>query len=72
MRTPIVSWFAKKMKCIAVERPQDLAKSGIGKLIVISDSSIRGVGTQFKKDLMPGDTIKFLGSSSVSNNCFDI
>jgi glycerol-3-phosphate O-acyltransferase/dihydroxyacetone phosphate acyltransferase len=63
MRTPIVSWFARKMKCIAVERPQDLAKGGTGKLVVLSETMIKGVGTSFKKDLMVGDTIKLVGSS---------
>ena len=63
MRTPSVSWLARKMRCIAVERPQDLAKGGVGKLIVMSDTRVKGVGTRFKKDLMPGDTIKFDGSN---------
>lgn len=63
MRTPVVSWFAKKMRCIAVERPQDLAKSGTGKLQVISECQVRGVGTVFKKEIMPGDTLKFLGAN---------
>eukprot|EP00347_Sterkiella_histriomuscorum_P011872 403370778 len=58
MRTPIVSWVARKMKCIAVERPQDLAKPGIGKIKVKSGIELIGVGTQFKKELMAGDMIK--------------
>lgn len=45
MRTPIVSWFCQKMKAIAVERPQDLAKPGVGKLQVLSKTMIKGVGT---------------------------
>lgn len=65
MRTPVVGWFCKKMRCIAVERPQDLAKAGTGSIKVISECVIRGVGTQFKKEIMVGDTIKF-NSSSVS------
>ena len=59
MRTPIVSWFARKMNCIPVERPQDMSKPGVGKLLVLTATMIRGVGTQFKKELMPGDTIHF-------------
>lgn len=50
------------MKCIAVERPQDLAKKGNGKIIASSNLSVKGVGTNFKKDLMVGDTIKFVAS----------
>lgn len=65
MRTPIVSWFARKMKCIAVERPQDLAKSATGKIVVESDTRVRGIGTQFKKEIMVGDTIKLSGASTV-------
>ncbi len=61
MGLPIVGWFAKKMKCIPVERPQDLAKKGTGKLIIKGKTQICGVGTQFKKEIMPGDTIKFAG-----------
>ena len=64
MRTPVVSWFAKKMRCIAVERPQDLAKAGKGKLKVTSECIVKGIeGTDFKKSLQPGDTLKFLNSS---------
>jgi glycerol-3-phosphate O-acyltransferase/dihydroxyacetone phosphate acyltransferase len=63
MRTPVVSWFCKKMRCIAVERPQDLAKSGTGKLRVMSECVVRGVGTAFKKEIMVGDTLKFNHSS---------
>jgi glycerol-3-phosphate O-acyltransferase/dihydroxyacetone phosphate acyltransferase len=50
------------MKCIPVERPQDLAKKGAGKLVIVSETKIRGEGTQFKKEIMVGDTIKFGGT----------
>jgi glycerol-3-phosphate O-acyltransferase / dihydroxyacetone phosphate acyltransferase len=63
MGLPVIGWFARKMKCIPVERPQDLAKVGTGKLIVKSETNITGVGTLFKKELMPGDTLKILGAS---------
>ena len=63
MTTPIVGWVARKMKCIAVQRPQDLAKAGNGKIRIISETMVKGLGTQFKKELMVGDTIKFNGSS---------
>jgi 1-acyl-sn-glycerol-3-phosphate acyltransferase len=59
MTVPVIGWFARKMKCIPVERPQDLSKVGTGKLIVKSSTNISGVGTQFKKELMVGDTLKF-------------
>lgn len=59
MRTPIVSWFARQMRCIAVERPQDLAKSGTGMIIITSEVTIKGEGTKFTKEIMVGDTIKF-------------
>ena len=55
----MVGWFAGKMKCIPVERPQDLARKGTGKLIIVSENKIRGEGTQFKKEVMVGDSIKF-------------
>ena len=45
MYTPVVGWFAKKMKAIAVERPQDLARNGTGKIVVKSKSFIRGLNT---------------------------
>ena len=63
MGLPVVGYIARKMKCIPVERPQDLAKAGTGKLLIKSDTNISGVGTCFKKELMPGDTIKLQGSS---------
>lgn len=44
-QTPVVSWFAKKMKSIPVERPQDLARNGTGKVRVESERVIRGIGT---------------------------
>lgn len=59
MRTPVVSWVARKMKSIAVERRQDLAKGGTGKLVVQSDIKIIGKGTIFTKEVMAGDSIKF-------------
>ena len=62
MRTPIVSWFARKMKCIAVERPQDLAKTGTGTVKVESEVMIKGEGTRFKSEVFIGDTIKFIGT----------
>lgn len=62
MRTPIVSWFAKKMRCIAVERPQDLAKPGVGKIKIKSDTEIIGIGTEFKKEIMAGDMINIPGT----------
>ena len=63
MTVPIVSTIARKMKCIAVERPQDLAKAGTGKATVKTELAIRGVGTLFKKEVMVGDTIKFSDST---------
>lgn len=36
-----------------------MSKPGVGKLLVLTATMIRGVGTQFKKELMPGDTIHF-------------
>jgi 1-acyl-sn-glycerol-3-phosphate acyltransferase len=45
MSLPVIGWFARKMKCIPVVRPQDLAKSGTGKLIIKSSTNITGVGT---------------------------
>jgi glycerol-3-phosphate O-acyltransferase/dihydroxyacetone phosphate acyltransferase len=65
LRTPVVGWFCKKMRCIAVERPQDLAKNGTGKIVVRSSCVIQGVGTQFKKEILVGDTLKFVGSSVI-------
>ena len=45
MSIPVVGYLAKKMKCIPVERPQDLAKAGTGKLLIKSETNISGVGT---------------------------
>lgn len=36
MSLPIVGSFAKKMKCVPVERPQDLARKGTGKVKIVS------------------------------------
>ncbi len=63
MSLPVVGYIAKKMKCIPVERPQDLSKAGTGKLLIKSETNITGVGTYFKKELMSGDTLKLQGSS---------
>jgi hypothetical protein len=54
------------MKCIAVERPQDLAKAATGKIIIESETRVKGIGTSFKKEIMVGDTIKLSGTSTVS------
>lgn len=59
MTFPVVGYLAKKMNCIPVERPQDLAKKGTGQIRVKSDLVIVGVGTQFKKEITIGDTLKF-------------
>ena len=62
MRTPIVGWFSKKLKCIAVERPQDLSKKGTGSITIENETHFRGVGTLFTKEIMVGDTIKLVGT----------
>lgn len=63
MKTPVVGWFARKMRCIAVERPQDLARSGTGKITIMSETLFKGIGTVFKKEICVGDTIKLPGSN---------
>jgi 1-acyl-sn-glycerol-3-phosphate acyltransferase len=45
MSLPVVGYIAKKMKCIPVERPQDLSKAGTGKLLIKSETNITGVAT---------------------------
>ncbi len=49
--TPIISTCARKMKSMAVQRPQDLAKQGTGKINILSSTEISGEGTLFTKEL---------------------
>ena len=49
------------MKSIGVERPQDIAFAGKGRVIVISETQINGLDTQFVKELQEGDTIQISG-----------
>lgn len=50
------------MRCIAVERPQDLAKPGAGRIKVESDIKLVGLGTKFTSEIMSGDMIKLSGT----------
>lgn len=72
MRTPIISWFAKQMKCIAVERPQDLTRKGTGLIIVHSEITLKGKGTKFTKEIMVGDMIKITGTKVSQDTLFQL
>lgn len=43
----IVGWFARKLEAIPVERPQDVAIKGIGKIRLKSDLVLVGVDTRY-------------------------
>ena len=45
LRRPIIGDFARWMKSIGVERPQDIAFAGKGRVIVISETQINGLDT---------------------------
>jgi hypothetical protein len=47
-------------KSIPVERAQDQAKIGSGKVRLKSDTTISGEGTEFKKIFNVGDCINFV------------
>ncbi|KAF9323090.1 hypothetical protein BG006_001767 [Podila minutissima] len=67
-----IGMMARSMNAIPVERPQDLAKAGLGTIKLLDRYGdplrITGLGTKFTKELMVGDQIslpKDVGTSAV-------
>ena len=48
---PIVGYLAKKINVIPVNRAEDLKINGRGKISLISDTDIKGIGTKFISDV---------------------
>lgn len=70
VRRPVIGHIAKMINVVPVERPQDLAKNGKGKILAIKNSILKvlnfvfylkkgfkGEGTLFTKDFKIGDSI---------------
>ncbi len=57
MRWPIVNFLASRAGAIPLERPQDVAPFGEGKIKFSDQSTIIGVDTSFNKDLEIGDQV---------------
>eukprot|EP00347_Sterkiella_histriomuscorum_P005857 403355010 len=64
MRRKVYGDIGRALKCIPVERPQDLATNGKGTLTPVGKRFIEGKGTFFKKELQVGDIIRFVPNSS--------
>jgi len=60
-RQRMMGFFTRIMGAIPVERPQDIAQEGQGTIEIAEDSKIIGHETNFKKQLMEGDTLKVKG-----------
>ena len=45
VKKPIVGTFCRMLESIPVERPQDLAKKGTGKVKFQDETNIEGIGT---------------------------
>lgn len=57
-KRPVIGFFAKALGAIPVERPQDLAKKGKGKIVSLSkDGFVKGVGTDFTNSIKKSETI---------------
>ncbi|KAF0689104.1 Aste57867_19376 [Aphanomyces stellatus] len=66
MKLPVVGHIAKAMGCLPISRPQDAVLKGVGRVFmqpdVDSDKFILvGEGTQFLRDIGPGDQIRYNG-----------
>lgn len=66
---PVIGDLARATKCIPVNRPQDYAKKGIGKVKVIG-KKLFGEGTNFKS-FIPGEKIR-VGRSPDPLKLFDV
>lgn len=57
MRRQFIGWFSRCVGAVSVERAQDLTKPGTGKIYLpdVGDLlTVRGVGTRFLKECVPG------------------
>jgi len=57
MRRKYVGAMARALGGISVERAQDIARIGKGKIHELKDNTLTGVGTEFTRDVRPRDTI---------------
>ena len=57
MKRPIIGNFAHQAGGIAVQRAQDLAKVGAGKIVSVENNIVRGVGTKFTSQAQEGGSI---------------
>ena len=55
---PIVGYLAKKINVIPVNRAEDLKCNGKGKILMISDTDIKGFGTKFISDTKKNKNFK--------------
>jgi glycerol-3-phosphate O-acyltransferase/dihydroxyacetone phosphate acyltransferase len=66
MRKRIIGFLARRLNSISVERPQDLAKVGQGRIYWDNHSkSLKGVGTMFKSQIQSGDLISIKGTDTL-------
>lgn len=57
-RKNVIGHFSKAIHAIPVERPQDIAKAGVGNIREITETLVIGSGTKFTEQVKPGDTLK--------------
>ena len=60
MRRSVYGQLGKSIRCIPVERAQDLASNGKGTVRIVQSKIVEGEDTHFKKDFQPGDSIRFM------------
>lgn len=60
-RLPVVGHLSRAMKSIPLERPQDVAFKGMGKVELVSTTEVTGHDTSFKKELHQSDTLIIQG-----------
>ena len=66
MEMAVVGDAARIMDAIPVERPQDIAGKGKGKIIKFEENKLYGKGTIFTQEVKVNDSILLEGSSSSS------
>ena len=66
MRKRFIGFLARCLDSISVERPQDLAKVGQGRIYWDHQSNcLRGIGTAFKNQIQNGDLISIRGTDTL-------
>ena len=63
MNRPVLGDLLALGKSIPVERAQDKAKAGKGKVVFKDDVRIMGIETEFTKAFKVGDSINFVNTS---------